>query len=238
MSKSIVAICHLAFEDLGVFQPALENAGFSIRYVDVGLDNLLDLEGTDPELLIVLGGPIGAYEEETYPFLLDELRIFEQRIASGRPLMGICLGAQLIARALGSRVYTGPQKEIGFAPLSLTEAGQLSCLSAFGGQSVLHWHGDTFDLPSGATHLASTNLCVNQAFAYDRNVVGFQFHPEIGSRGFERWLIGHAGELSATGIRIVELRKEHERLSKNLEMRSVQCINSWLDQIERDGDLP
>jgi GMP synthase (glutamine-hydrolysing) len=86
MSKSIVAIRHLAFEELGVFQPALENAGFSIRYVYVGLDNFLDLEGADPELLIVLGGPIGAYEEEKYPFLLDELRILEQRTASGRPL--------------------------------------------------------------------------------------------------------------------------------------------------------
>jgi GMP synthase (glutamine-hydrolysing) len=232
MTKTAVAIRHLAFEGLGAFEPALEAREFIVRYVDVGLNSLLDLEKEDPELLVVLGGPIGAYEDATYPFLLDELRILKKRLASGRPLMGICLGAQLIARALGSRVYPGHQKEIGFSPLSLSKEGENSCLKPFHEQGVLHWHGDTFDLPNGAIHLASTAICANQAFAYGRNVIGFQFHPEMGSRGFERWLIGHATELNAGGISIAELRKDHERLAPSLERRAVQCIDSWLNQIQ------
>jgi GMP synthase (glutamine-hydrolysing) len=104
--------------------------------------------------------------------------------------MGICLGAQLIARAAGARVYPSGVKEIGFAPITLTEAGCDSCLAAFADDPLtLHWHGDTFDLPEGATLLASTPGCRNQAFSLGPTVIGFQFHPEAGGPGFERWLI-------------------------------------------------
>ncbi|MGZ9096638.1 MAG: glutamine amidotransferase-related protein, partial [Allosphingosinicella sp.] len=103
--KSAVAIRHVAFEDLGAFAPALAAAGFTVRYHDVGTQDLHALEPDKADLLVVLGGPIGAYEDTAYPFLKDEIDIIGRRLATGRPLIGICLGAQLIARAAGARVF-------------------------------------------------------------------------------------------------------------------------------------
>lgn len=226
-----VAIRHVGFEDLGAFRMPLERAGYRIHYYDAGIDELWTLEPVKTELVIVLGGPIGAYEEEKYPFLHDELDLLAQRIAAGKPTIGICLGAQLLARALGARVYPAREKEIGFAPVALTDDGRASCLAAIDGAPVLHWHGDTFDLPEGAVRLASTTVCENQAFAHGRNLIGFQFHPEAGSDGFERWLIGHAHELATAGKDIGQLRADHQRLAPGLRQRAAACLETWLAQI-------
>lgn len=227
-----VAIRHVAFEDLGTFSPAIERAGYRIHYYDVGLDELWTLDPLKTELLIVLGGLIGAYEDDKYPFLRDELNILEARLAAGRPTLGICLGAQLMARAFGARVYPGPAKEIGFSPLALTAEGRDSCLAPFQDHPVLHWHGDTFDVPDGAVRLASTPLCENQAFARGRNALAVQFHPEAGGDGFERWLIGHTLELAQAGIDVPRLRSEHVSLGADLKRRAEACITTWLDQLQ------
>jgi GMP synthase (glutamine-hydrolysing) len=229
--KTAVAVRHLAFEDMGCFEAAFEQSDFEIRYHDIGTRPLTELMTAPPELLVVLGGPIGAYEEDRYPFLSEELRVLKQRLEQNMPTMGICLGAQLMARALGEEVYPGPAKEIGFAPIALTVAGEASCLRYFSDFPVLHWHGDTFDLPAGATLLASTEICENQAFSYGNSAIAFQFHPEAGSRGFERWLIGHTMELSQAGISINELRSEHERLEKQLAHRAYLCAREWLSKL-------
>lgn len=231
MSKTAAVIRHLAFEDLGCFESPLTHAGYEVHYYDVGLQDLKTLDPLGPDLLIVLGGPIGAYEDDIYPFLLDEERILQTRLRAQKPTLGICLGAQLIARALGSRVYPGPAKEIGFAPITLTDAGKKSCLSAFEASDVLHWHGDTFDLPQGATLLASTTICTNQAFSYGNNAIAFQFHPEAGGSGFERWLIGHTFELNAAKKDIATLRDEYTKLATTLKTRAETCMGLWLNQI-------
>ncbi|WP_257541704.1 glutamine amidotransferase [Sphingobium sp. CFD-1] len=232
MLKTAVAIRHLAFEDLGVFEPVLLKAGFKVHYYDIGVDELWTLEPVKTELLIVLGGPIGAYEDDKYPFLLDELKLLRERLAANRPTLGICLGAQLIARALGARVYPGPAKEIGFKPVTLSPAGERSPLVALGGAPVLHWHGDTFDLPAGAEHLASTDICLNQAFSYG-NALGLQFHPEAGGPGFERWLIGHALELSEANVDLSVLRADSERYAKPLAAAAGPMLESWLRTLRR-----
>lgn len=213
--KTAVAIRHLQFEDLGCFEPALERNDYEVKYHDVGVRPLEELLESPPDLLVVLGGPIGAYEDRTFPFLKKEVDILKARLQKGLPTMGICLGAQLMAHALGSRVYPGPAKEIGFSPLQLTSEGEQSCLRHLDGGRVLHWHGDTFDLPAESVRLASTDLCVNQAFRYGTASIAFQFHPEAGGRGFERWLIGHTVELAAAGIGVSELRAESELLQQD-----------------------
>src|SRR6185312_12283910 len=118
MSKRALAIRHVAFEDLGAFAPALEDAGYAITYADIGLDDLAGL--ADPDLLVILCGPIGVYETDLYPWLADEIALIAKRLERGRPTLGICLGAQLMARALGASVAPGPAKEIGWKKLDLT----------------------------------------------------------------------------------------------------------------------
>ena len=174
--RRAIAIRHVAFEDLGSLAAVLQRCGFALAYRDATVDDLAAADIVDSDLLVVLGGPIGAYEEEPYAFLNDELRVIEKRLRVGKPVLGICLGGQLLARALGARVYRGNGKEIGWSPLTLTAAGRRSCLAPLGdGTPVLHWHGDTFDLPKGATHLASTERYRHQAFAWEHQGLALQF---------------------------------------------------------------
>ena len=227
--KSAIAIRHVHFEDLGGFAPVLERHGYQITYVDAGVDPIDGELAAKADLLVVLGGPIGAYEDDLYPFLGEELAVIRRRLAGGKPLLGICLGAQLIARAMGAKVYPGPAKEIGWSALRLTAAGRQGPLAALADVPVLHWHGDTFDLPAGAARLASTDLCANQAFAVGRQVLAFQFHPEATAVGFERWLIGHACEIAGTpGVSPQALRAQAQSLAARGAACGERCLETWL----------
>jgi GMP synthase (glutamine-hydrolysing) len=227
--RPALAIRHVSFEDLGSFAETIEQAGYRIEYHDVGLHALSELDPLDPELLIVLGGPIGAYDETRYPFLADEMRILADRLASGRPTLGICLGAQLIARALGARVYPNPTKEIGWAKIQLTEVGRRSALRHLDDVPVLHWHGDTFELPIDCELLASTEACRNQAFQKGANMLALQFHPEARPMGFERWLIGHSCELSSQpNISPQQIRSDTEKYGHGLQSRAHVLMQEWL----------
>lgn len=230
--RTCLAIRHVAFEDLGVFEGVLAERGFRVHMLEAGCDDLTRVDPLAAELTVVLGGPIGAYEEDLYPFLLDEVRLVEARLKAGRPLVGFCLGAQLMARALGARVYPNPAgKEIGWGELSLTAAGLASPLACLQGVPVLHWHGDTFDLPAGAELLASTAKTPNQAFACGRTALGLQFHPEVEGRSLERWLIGHAAEIAqTTGVGVTALRADTARHAGCLEPAGRALLAEWLDR--------
>lgn len=228
-----LAIRHVPFEDLGSFAPVLRERGFAIAYRDAGLDDLGARDLVDADLLIVLGGPIGVYEAKEYPFLKDEIALVERRLKLGRPVFGLCLGSQIIAKALGARVYKGKRKELGWSPLALTEAGRKSALAELGSRtSVLHWHGDTFELPRGAELLASTRLYPNQAFGWQSHALGLQCHIETTVRGLERWFIGHTLEIATTrGVKLEALRRDTRRLGPRLEERAPRVLKAWLDEL-------
>jgi GMP synthase (glutamine-hydrolysing) len=224
------ALRHVPFESLGILSDALATRGFETNVIDVPLTALPHDTLADAELLIVLGGPIGAYEEQLYPFIADELAILERRLKANKPTLGICLGAQLLARALGARVYPGQAKEIGWAPLQLTSEGAAGPLGAVGNHAVLHWHGDTFDLPSGATRLASTPVTPNQAFAWQRTAVALQFHLEVTALDLEAWLVGHTCELAHWGqSTIPELRRANREFAPRLRLAAEQAFGAILD---------
>lgn len=230
-TRTALAIRHVAFEDLGSFAPALARRGFTLRYLDAGYD---DLAAPGPfDLLVVLGGPIGANDEADYPFLRDELRLIERQASASRPTLGICLGAQIMARALGAKVYAARAKEIGFKPVRLSDAGRVSCLAPLGERPLLHWHGDTFDLPPGARHLAATDICPNQAFAWGARdaLLALQFHPEVTPRGLERWLIGHCGELAREGLSLAELRRDAALHGAAMEAATIALLDRWLAEV-------
>ncbi len=228
-----VALRHLAFEDLGLLADVLSAARYHATYRDAGVDELDDLRLDRGDLLIVLGGPISAYDDDRYPFLADELRLIERSLRADVPVLGICLGAQLLARTLGARVYAGSAKEIGFAPVTLTPEGRTGCLGVLerSATPVLHWHGDTFDLPAGADRLAETDVTPNQAFGLGSRVLGLQFHVEADLACFERWLIGHTGELAAEQIDINGLRAEARQHAALLVRSGRSVMKKWLDGI-------
>ena len=195
--KKALVIQHLAFEGLGTLEPALTEAGYSIEIIHAG-----DLSSSQaqPELLIILGGPIGVYENSEYPFLNLELDFIQHRLQHQLPILGICLGAQLIARTLGASVFPGNYKEIGWSKLTNPHNLKTNPIAPLfeGETQVLHWHGDTFDLPEGATRLASSEHYENQAFSIGKHCLGLQFHPEVMELGMEKWFVGHACEISQT----------------------------------------
>ncbi|KHF75951.1 Glutamine amidotransferase class-I [Acinetobacter sp. neg1] len=230
--KTVNVIQHLAFEDLGSLEDVFYQLGFRVRYFEAGVDDLspaLNYEG----LTVILGGPIGVYETEDYPFLVDEIAGLKQRLKANKPTIGICLGAQLIAHALGAKVYAGHQKEIGWSQLEI-KAVENNPLAALENVEVLHWHGDTFDLPSNATLLASSAIYPNQAFSIGNNILALQFHLEITEQSFEKWLIGHTCEIRHAGLSIPQLRADNLAYAMQLESQTVKVIQHFLAHLEQE----
>ena len=172
---------HVPFEGLGTIEKWAERTGHTLsctRLFDGDLLPHLDQFG----MLVVMGGPMGIYDEQEYPWLTAEKSFIRATLDAGRPVLGICLGAQLIADVLGARVFANKQKEIGWFPVTRTDAvpsGLEGVLPK--NQTVFHWHGDTFDLPADAVHLYFSLACRNQAFLYKDRVLALQFHLETTS---------------------------------------------------------
>lgn len=230
-----VVLSHVPFEDLGSLQPHLERRGFGIEIVDVATAHFPLSQAETCDLLIVLGGPIGVYETDAYPFLEGEIECLRRRLTAKRPLLGVCLGAQLMAAAMGVRVYPGAHgAEIGWAPIQHSGPDQppdwFAPLLA-DGLAVFHWHGDTFDLPAGAELLAKSQVYVNQAFAIGNYGLALQFHPEVTAEGLERWYVGHAAELNHRGISVPDLRIAGRRQAPALAEAAHQFWQGWLDYI-------
>ena len=225
--KHAVAIRHVGFEDAGTLEPVLKERGIDLSYLEAGVDDLTPAK--DADLLVVLGGPIGIYEVDRYPFLKRELSVIEAAVKQGVPAIGICLGCQALAAVLAARVYPGKQKELGWDEMTLTKEGKASPLGAIDGVRVLNWHGDTFDLPVGATRLASTAITPNQAFIYGPKVLALQFHVELAERDLEKWLIGHTLELATSKVDLGKMRADTARFAPAANQASLRLFNDWLD---------
>lgn len=230
--KQAIALRHIHFEDIGIIEAELKSRDYQVRYIDATVDNLEDPSIDHADLLIVLGGPIGAYDDGQYPFLTHELDIISRRLRRMQPMLGICLGAQLIARALGAKVYPMNVKEIGFSTLTLNEEGYRSALAALDQVPVLHWHGDQFDIPVSATALAGTPICPNQAFQLEKRVLALQFHLEADISRIEQWLVGHACELGQAGIDTNQLRARATEVADELKTAAGKVISRWLNELE------
>lgn len=231
--KTCIAIRHVAFEDLDLLEPVLRQRGFEITIIDAALGGLDDLDPLACDLLVLLGGPIGVYDHGDFPFLTDEIELVRRRLDADRPTLGLCLGSQIMAAALGARVFANPNgKEIGWSSLSLTPEAAATPLALLGRAPVLHWHGDTFDLPHGAIRLASTPRTPNQAFAIGQCGLALQFHVEASIRGLERWYVGHVGEISATdGVSVTGLRVAAQTEGAAMQGIGPAMFGAWLDQV-------
>lgn len=183
---NILLFQHVPFEGPGYIKEWMEQSGHDLKVAHLYMGKRkFEIENFDA--LIVMGGPMSVYDEQKYPWLVHEKRAIEKAIESGKHVLGICLGAQLIAGVLGSKIYKAPEKEIGWFPVQLS--GEANFWPATEKREefpvVSHWHGETFDLPEYAIRLASTEICPNQAFLYKRKVVGLQFHLEMGEKDVE-----------------------------------------------------
>jgi len=234
-SRHALVLSHVAFEDLGSLEAPLRERGFQIESVLAATARFPLPQAEACDLLVVLGGPIGVYDDQDYPFLINEIACIRERLAARKPILGICLGAQLMAAALGARVSPGQRgAEIGWSPLE--DAPNADPPAWFAplltpGVSVFHWHGDTFDLPSGALHLAKTELYDHQAFAIGDCALGLQFHPEVSAAGLESWYVGHASELHHTGIAAASLRHAAQEHAAALEEAAARFWKLWLDAV-------
>jgi GMP synthase-like glutamine amidotransferase len=184
---------HVPFEGLGNIEDWIKSKNYELsatRFYTA--DSLPELDAID--CLIIMGGPMGVYDDKKYPWLTAEKSFIEATLRTGKKVLGICLGAQLIASVLGAKVYPHIHKEIGWFPLKLTDEGiKAKVLRGFPVKlPAFHWHGDTFSLPAGAAHLAETTACRNQAFSYNDRVIGLQFHLDFKRESVEQ-LIENCG---------------------------------------------
>lgn len=201
--KRILVFQHVPYEPLGTLNPQLKAAGFRIRYVNFSRHPEARPVMSSYDGLVVLGGPMSVNQADRYPHLNTEIELIKEALELRLPILGICLGAQLLARALGAKVKSSARAEIGWHDVHLDPvAGKDPLLGNFGRcERIFQWHSDTFELPRGATHLASSNVCARQAFRYGDNAYGFQFHLEVDSDLIGRWLKvpAHLREIEAMG---------------------------------------
>jgi GMP synthase (glutamine-hydrolysing) len=234
--KRALIVRHTPFEGAAGFRLPIEQRGYDFHRINVSDPEFPSFDWLDPDLVVVMGGPMGVYEREAHSWIDGEITGIALRIAAGRPTLGVCLGSQMIAAALGAKVYPGPVKEVGFAPIRLTGTGQKSPLRHLDGVPLLHWHGDTFDLPPGAERLAETGPYPNQGFRIGDSLLALQFHPEMGEDPrFAEWLEDE-DYIRAAGTDPAALRADHDRHGPAAVAAGRAMLAEWLAQLPDADD--
>ncbi len=176
---NVLVLQHVACETLGTIERSLTRAGHTHRYVRPFAGDAIPGDLSAVDALVVMGGPMGVYDVEEHPNLRDELRLIDAALKSSKPVLGVCLGSQLIAAALGATVKPSGRHEIGWHELTLSKGDDPVFAGLPTNFEALHWHGDIFDLPKGTTHLASSKMTQNQAFRFGTNAYALLFHLEV-----------------------------------------------------------
>lgn len=230
MTKTGLIIRHVPHEGLAGFREPIEAAGYRLDRIDVGDPGFGPLDLGAPDLLIMMGGPMGVYEQAEHPWIACQLRRLARRLEAGRPTLGVCFGAQMIAAALGASVYPGPAKEVGFDALTILDPA--SPLGHLAEVPVLHWHGDTFDLPADVELLASSAAYPHQAFRRGPNILALQFHAEMGlDPRFEHWVDQWPEALAEVGSTPDTMRADHARLGPGAVAAGRRMIAQWLGEL-------
>jgi GMP synthase (glutamine-hydrolysing) len=227
--KSALVIRHAPHEGLAGYREPLEAAGYDIDTVDIDDPRFGSLDWLEPDLFVLLGGPMGVYERDKHPWIAGELDRIAQRLDANRPTLGICFGSQMLAAALGAEVHPGPAKEVGFHPLALADTPAAAPLRHLEGIPVLHWHGDTFTLPAGAELLASTELYPHQAFSLGARILALQFHAEMGlDDHFHVWTARGQRYIEAANTTVDQLTADHERYGAEVVAAGRAMLSDWL----------
>ncbi len=233
MTRTAVILQHDPSIHLGNIGPVLVEHGYELRIVDASTEDVSAIDPAEADLVVVLGGEMGAYQTDEFPFLQAEQDLLRARLDAERPTLGVCLGAQLMAGALGQRVYRGDTMQIGYRRVEPTEAGVDSPIRHFDGVPVVEWHGDTFELPEQATLLASSSDYSNEAFAIGDYALAVQFHPEVTDEMHETWVADGYNELDELAIDPEALRRDRELHSARMQEASRAAFSEWLSSLKQ-----
>jgi GMP synthase-like glutamine amidotransferase len=215
---------HVPFEGTGSIEKWLDAAGYAISCTRLFESPIFPgIEEFD--LLVIMGGPMSVNDESLFPWLVQEKQFIQNAIRAGKRVLGICLGAQLIANAMGSRVYPNGVKEIGWFPVQALDSGNVSVFRFPPSLKVFHWHGETFELPSGAVRLARSEACENQAFQLGTSVIGLQFHIEATPETALELILNCRSDLQPS-----EYVQSEEDI-RDIDPGNYRAINSLMDEL-------
>ena len=231
--KTALIIRHVPVEGVAGFREPIEAAGYEVDRIDVDDPAFGSVDLREPDLLIMMGGPMGVYEQDVHPWISCQLRRLAQRLEADRPTLGVCLGAQMIAAALGAEVHPGHAKEVGFHPVTVHEPARSGPLRHIVDVPMLHWHGDTFTLPDGVKLLASSHVYPHQAFSRGPNVLALQFHAEMGmDPRFDLWVERWPEAIVAAGGCPMAIRDTHAELGPRAVDAGRAMMREWLAGLE------
>jgi GMP synthase (glutamine-hydrolysing) len=236
----VVVLQHVASEGSGAIGAALRARGIEERVVRTDHGDEVPREPDGAAGLLVMGGPMGVYEADRFPHLRDEIRLIERAVAEGLPVLGVCLGSQLVAAALGARVERARALEIGWRAVRLEEAARTDALLAPCPSSIvpLSWHGDVFELPKGAVPLASSDMTEHQAFRFGGSTWGLLFHMEMDASQIEAMATDFPGDLDAAGLSRGELLGDVAARLSALGPVAAQVFGAWAEQVKAAKTAP
>lgn len=233
--KGALILTHLQQEGSCSLGRTLVERGFRIKTRCTPRAGLDGIDPLRPDLLVVMGGPVGVYQADDYPFLGQEIELLKARLEADKPTIGICLGSQLMAAALGAKVYPGAKgKELGWNPIRATEAGMNGSTRHLdqAQTNMFHWHGDTFDFPDGCTLLASSDMYENQIYQSGENGLGLQCHPEVTDEQLREWFVMFTGQVTGENplVPLDDLRAQTAQEIDRMNWQASLFFNEWLSE--------